>query len=551
MSTPENILGKIGQKVGEEIKSLRVSIGNSIGNINLNDITGGLNVTKNTNTGIGISTDGKGVFNTLEVSLASTLKGAVTANSTITALGAISGLRAETTADLAVGTNATIGNNLDVLGKITAGSLEVQGETKIINTTSVEVSDNILELNKSTDSATTGTISGIEINRGITEATTGGQAVGSIAINGSFPNEEETYEYNEIFLQQVELIVNDNYVYESLEKTGNGTFSAGLYRISFFHNLETPSTSTYSNGMTGGDYYDGWVLQRKDANGDYQHISQASIPAPIVSHAITITNVSHPSASSSGSAVNTHGLFIVRDDANTLNFQDTSNPYLHHSSYPLADGDALNISNSTSVPFYVHKRTGTSTYTVVATVSPNATSMVVLSEDDALLFSTNSDIASAGNIASGIMQITVGSQGTTTQDDPAFIRATDAMGVDTRTKFEEWSEADLPASSLLSSGNGDVVIYQTTYGSLVSQATALETQEVPYAQATSSSVNEKAKFLWDNAGDQQKFKFLVGDGLADLSSNSLTVPNGSGVVIGTAPIGTYADFTNALAEAKE
>ena len=550
MSTPDNILGKIGQKVGEEIKALRVSLGNSIGNINLNDITGGLNVTKNTGTGIGISTDGKGVFNTLEVSLSSTLKGAVTANSSITALGAISGLRAETTNDLAVGTNATIGNDLDVTGKITAGSLEVQGETKIINTTSVEVSDNILELNKSTDSATTATISGIEINRGITQATTGGQAVGTIYISGTFQNEENDHTYSDIVLQQVELIENDNYVYESLEKTGYGTFSAGLYRISFFHNLEAPSSNTYSNGMTGGDYYDGWVLQRKDANGDYQHISQISIPAPMNSHAMTITSITHPSESSYGSAVNTHGLFIVRDDANTLNLTDTSNPWLHHASYPLADGDAFNITNATSVPFYIHKRLDASNYVLYATINANQSGFISLVEDDALLFSTHSNIASAGNISNGIMQITVGSQGTITQDDPAFIRATDAMGVGIRTKFEDWSGASLPANSLLDGASGDVTIYQTSYGSLVPQTPALETQEVPYAPATNSSVNDKAKFLWDNAGDQQKFKFLVGDGLADLSSNSLTVPNGSGVVIGTAPIGTYADFTNALAQAK-
>jgi hypothetical protein len=75
------------------------------------------------------------------------------------------------------------------------------------------------------------------------------------------------------------------------------------------------------------------------------------------------------------------------------------------------------------------------------------------------------------------------------------------------------------------------------------------------AQSTETTTTDKARFIWDNAEDQQKFKILVGDALADLScddlsSNVVTVPNGNGVVIGTAPIGTYADFTNALATAK-
>ena len=71
-----------------------------------------------------------------------------------------------------------------------------------------------------------------------------------------------------------------------------------------------------------------------------------------------------------------------------------------------------------------------------------------------------------------------------------------------------------------------------------------------------TTTTDKAKFLWDNSADQQKFKLMLGDDLADisldeLSSSKLVVPNGDGVVIGTAPLGTYADFSNALATAKE
>ena len=204
-----NILGKIGQKVGTELKDLKstvsgdittssntintridnvvASLGSQIGNINLNEITGGLNVTQADGTGVhpislGISTDGN-------VSIGGTLK----VVKRLTALGEIHALRAETTGSATVGTDLSVsgasglntlsvsghadfatvslGGHLDAqsatfLGKVRAAELEVSGTTKIVNTTTVEVSDNILELNKSSDSSTTGTISGVEINRG-------------------------------------------------------------------------------------------------------------------------------------------------------------------------------------------------------------------------------------------------------------------------------------------------------------------------------------------------------------------------------------------------
>ena len=62
---------------------------------------------------------------------------------------------------------------------------------------------------------------------------------------------------------------------------------------------------------------------------------------------------------------------------------------------------------------------------------------------------------------------------------------------------------------------------------------------------------DKAKFLWDNAGDQQLFKFMVGDNMANLSANKLSVPNGSGIVINNVDLGDYADFSNALTTAKQ
>jgi hypothetical protein len=196
--TATNILGKIGQKVGTELKDLKTAVsgdilaadsslnariddvvsifGEQIGSINLNTITGGLNVIKSDGSGVhpislGISTDGK-------VSIGGTLK----VVQKLTALGEIAAQRAS------IGESATVGSTLSVtghtdlatvslgghldaqsatfLGKLSAAELEVSGSTKIVNTTTVEVSDNILELNKSSDSSTTATVSGLEINRG-------------------------------------------------------------------------------------------------------------------------------------------------------------------------------------------------------------------------------------------------------------------------------------------------------------------------------------------------------------------------------------------------
>mgnify|MGYP001197582271 CR=1 FL=1 len=65
----------------------------------------------------------------------------------------------------------SISGNLAVTGKITAASLEVQGSTTVVNTTTVEVSDNVIELNKADDGSATAATSGIEVNRGHDGAT--------------------------------------------------------------------------------------------------------------------------------------------------------------------------------------------------------------------------------------------------------------------------------------------------------------------------------------------------------------------------------------------
>lgn len=333
MSTPDNILGRIGQSVGEEIKALRVSLGNSISGINLNNITGGLTVTKNSATGLGVKTDGKGTFNTLEVSLGASF------------LGTIAGLRAEILEDL------------EVNGKITAGSLEVKGETKIINTTSVEVSDNILELNKSSDSSTTATISGIEINRGNSTA------------------------------QLAQIAFNDSTFYPTFEW----------------------------DGVTMADYAE--------------------------------------EAGESASSYNPKPVYKSKGDG--------------------------------------HEQTDN--YRIIWYSNPSQ------------------------------------------QDFGATLDTTNATWLIVANEFSGAIDID----SDFSGGNSEVT----------SGSGAHPSGTFTFTDSTVESAEDKARLLWDNSGDMQKFKLMLGDDLADLSSNKLTVPDGNGVVIGVAPIGTYADFTNALASA--
>lgn len=109
MSEPTNILGKIGKATGDKIKALQTQIDN----IDVNNVSGDVQVT-----------------------------------------GDIDGVNLTATGDLEVG------------GHLICDSLLVKGETKVINTETVEVSDNQLELNKSADGSPTAVESGIIVNRG-------------------------------------------------------------------------------------------------------------------------------------------------------------------------------------------------------------------------------------------------------------------------------------------------------------------------------------------------------------------------------------------------
>lgn len=134
-----DILGKVGQKVGQEIKAItdayatKVSLGTVETSVNNLDFT-----PYATKTSLG------------------------TANSAISDLQNTRATTASVNNILNGSTKATkIVSSDGVFDQLT-----VKGSTTVVNTTTVEISDNILELNLANDDSETAQTSGLDINRG-------------------------------------------------------------------------------------------------------------------------------------------------------------------------------------------------------------------------------------------------------------------------------------------------------------------------------------------------------------------------------------------------
>ena len=190
MSTPTDILGKVGQKVGAEIKTLTGTIANTYATqtalqavsntlanyksdssdfwvyyadeteLNDNYIHGGFAHVH----GTGYAYFG---HNDAWVKLAKFSESATKSELT-------NGLNLKADQTSLDTTNTNLSNLMDgttsaTLLKATEaefGSLKVTGDTIVTNTETIEVSDNILELNKAESGGTTASTSGISINRG-------------------------------------------------------------------------------------------------------------------------------------------------------------------------------------------------------------------------------------------------------------------------------------------------------------------------------------------------------------------------------------------------
>ena len=157
MTIPTNIFGKVGKYVGEEIKevhlsiaSVRASIASAVGGIDIQNLNGPVSI-----------------HGDLKVSNDVSIGGDISLAGSLTALGQLAALRAQTVQDVEVGTNLHVKGNAIFDGDVTMIS------SNSISTTTIETSDNIIELNKSSDGSVTAPLSGIEINTGETSTTTG------------------------------------------------------------------------------------------------------------------------------------------------------------------------------------------------------------------------------------------------------------------------------------------------------------------------------------------------------------------------------------------
>lgn len=140
MSTATDILGKIGEKVGGEIKTINSSITNHTGASNPHNITK--------------STVGLGNVDNVSVN---TFAG----SANITTLGNI------TSGSIPYSLLSSVPNLNSVVGNFSiGGNLSVAGTTTTIDTETLVVEDNIIEVNLKSDGTETAQTGGIQINRG-------------------------------------------------------------------------------------------------------------------------------------------------------------------------------------------------------------------------------------------------------------------------------------------------------------------------------------------------------------------------------------------------
>lgn len=158
-----DILGKIGEKVGTEFSNLKVSLGNIYATQSALS-TLQASVTANTSN---ISSNATGISNNAS---------AISANSTdisanTTAIQSndsdITALQTKTSALATNGSSATFSGNVSAQNLTLSGNLTVNGTTTTLNTQTVEIEDNIIEVNlaPSTGNETAQT-GGLQVNRG-------------------------------------------------------------------------------------------------------------------------------------------------------------------------------------------------------------------------------------------------------------------------------------------------------------------------------------------------------------------------------------------------
>ena len=154
-----DILGKIGEKVGGQIKTLETTITNDFATkVSLGAVQTNLgNVRASTGLGAdgGYTANGSANY----ISTVTTLQAADNALDAQAKVNA-DAITALDTAKLDK-TGGTISSNLTI-----SGNLQVDGTTTTVNSTTVEVADNAIEVNLASDGAASANTAGIIVNRG-------------------------------------------------------------------------------------------------------------------------------------------------------------------------------------------------------------------------------------------------------------------------------------------------------------------------------------------------------------------------------------------------
>lgn len=166
-----DILGKIGEKVGSEFNSLRVSIGNTYAT---QEAVNTLASTVSTNTQ-GISTNASAI-STNASNISSNTSAIESNDSDITAL------QTKTSSLATDGNSADFSGDLSANNLSLAGNLTVSGTTTTLNTQTLEVTDNIIEVNLSAGGGQTANTAGIQVNR--SEITTVTEDTANVTVGG-------------------------------------------------------------------------------------------------------------------------------------------------------------------------------------------------------------------------------------------------------------------------------------------------------------------------------------------------------------------------------
>ena len=492
MSEPTDILGKLGQKVGQTIKAhtgkqnnphsvnkTQVGLGN-VENTKLSTWTGSSSIAK-----VGTLTDGTIPW------------------------GLISG-----GPDLASSTG--VDGDFTVAGKLT-----VNGGTTTLNTQTVVVEDNIIEVNLKADGGESAQTGGIQVNRGATSATS---AVGTLKVNVGSDGELD--------FQQIGETVNGQPAYQNLV---SGSISAGTYQIKFEESLDTPS-----DGVYGGIQPSAFVVEK--LNGSvYEAYNTAEVGGgneePVtVAYNTDIAQVDDDdgggSNASTSSIANGYWFFSPEDplDTGTNQGGTSGNP---NWTTQLNQGDSVHFGNSTGQTFYIYRQPPGNYGAMNSTfssVGASSSRTITFDLEGTYYYSKVSDGISDNLGGSWTVGPTVYQTVTETVDEPAILYYTDEVTVDLPQKLEDWHNAARLGTGiddeLLESGaqpeDGNVygIVSSDAFLTPSTEATDLVTQATPFVSA---SVEDKAKVIWDDT--TAKFALKLGDSSASLVADKLYYKN--------------------------